>query len=123
MARRVNGSNGTVSEVAKRSYWGKADARIVVEAWRRSGEALAAFARRHGLQPSRISRWSARLPKPSSNGDGLEFHPVRVVQSAEPPPGLDGIEVVLVDGRRVRIPAGFAAEELRRVLMVLDGDA
>lgn len=31
------------------------------------------------------------------------------------------MEVVLVDGRSVRVPAGFATEDLRRILIVLEG--
>jgi hypothetical protein len=31
------------------------------------------------------------------------------------------MEVVLVDGLRVRVPEGFAAEELERLLGVLEG--
>jgi hypothetical protein len=31
------------------------------------------------------------------------------------------IEVVLLDGRRVRVPAGFASEDLERVLRVVEG--
>lgn len=35
----------------------------------------------------------------------------------------EAIELVLVDGRRVRVPEGFAAEDLERVLAVLEGRA
>jgi hypothetical protein len=30
------------------------------------------------------------------------------------------IEVVLLDGRRVRVPSGFASEDLERVLQVVE---
>jgi hypothetical protein len=78
---------------------------------------MTVFAREHGLVVQRLSRWVARLGR-SSNGR-VRFHRVQLVG------GLRGtsaaIEVVLMDGRRVVVPEGFAAEELERVLGVLEG--
>lgn len=101
----------------QKDYWREADARAVVEAWRRSGEPLSRFARGRGLQPHRLSRWAARL---DGKGRPVPFHPVRVV-GGEGGERREAIEVVLLDGRRVRIPAGFAAADLERVLAVLEG--
>ncbi len=49
-------------------YWHEADGRRVVEAWLRSGETAAAFARRHGLSTKRLAYWRKRLtvPPPTS---------------------------------------------------------
>jgi hypothetical protein len=48
----------------------------------------------------------------------LRFHPVELVGSATGvQPSL--MQVVLLDGRRVRVPAGFASDDLERVLQVL----
>jgi hypothetical protein len=53
-------------------------------------------------------------------GEGsLRFHPVRVVTRGEPSGGGQPIEIHLLGGLRVRVPGGFAAEDLRRVLSVL----
>ena len=46
-----------IAAVVGRRYWREAEARVVVEAWRASGESLAGFARRHGLGAPRIA-WS-----------------------------------------------------------------
>ncbi|HZO37598.1 MAG TPA: hypothetical protein VFE97_00120 [Methylomirabilota bacterium] len=35
---------------------------MVLEQWRRSGESIAAFARRHGITPGRLYWWKKRLP-------------------------------------------------------------
>lgn len=105
--------------VARKGYWREADARVVVRAWRRSGKPAVRFAVENGLDPARLSRWAARLDGRAN--PGVRFHPVRLI----PPVGRgvagEAIEVVLVDGRRVRVPAGFAAEDLERVLGVLEG--
>jgi hypothetical protein len=50
----------SIAEVVGRRYWREAEARVVVEAWRTSGESLAGFARRHGLGPQRIGWWARR---------------------------------------------------------------
>ena len=114
MAGRKNG----VARVAKLRYWQAGDARVVVEAWKDSGEGLPAFARRHGIKPRRLGQWARRL---ETSGEEVAFHPVRVVQApAEERPGADPIEVVLGDGRSVRVPPGFAAQDLERVLCVLE---
>jgi hypothetical protein len=107
-----------VKKIAERQRWRAEDGRVMVEAWRRSGESLSAFASRHGLRGERISRWSSRFRK--GEREGLSFHQVRLVEF----PGRcqpDGkIEVMLADGRSVRVPHGFAPEELQKVLRVLE---
>jgi hypothetical protein len=50
----------------------------------------------------------------------VRFHPVRLVEPRREECGSDAIEVVLLDGRRVRVPAGFAADDFERVLAVLE---
>ena len=42
--------DAAVVRVAARRYWREADARVVVEAWRRSGESLSPFARRYRVR-------------------------------------------------------------------------
>lgn len=103
--------------VARRRYWRAAEARVVVEAWRQSGQPLAAFARRYGLRAPRVGRWVRELEE---GQEPVRFHPVRLVEREEPrQPCPDPIEIVLGDGQAVRVPAGFAAEDLTRVLSVL----
>jgi transposase-like protein len=116
MARR---RMDVISEVVRRRRWREADAQIVLRVSRESGMSLSRFAREHGVQPARIWRWSARLGE-QSNGS-VVFHPVRLIRSSngDHNPGI--IEVILPDGRRVRVPEGFAAADLARVLAVLEG--
>jgi len=110
-----------ISEVIQKRRWREADARLVIAASQACGKPLLSFAREYGLQPSRIWRWSARLRGQSSGT--VRFHPVRLVEPDRGDPSPGTIEVVLLDGRRVRVPQGFAAEDLVRVLEVLEGAA
>jgi transposase len=107
---------GRVAEVAVRRYWREAEARVMVEAWRTSGESLAGFARRHGVDPRRVARWAGRVA--GSVPAPVRFHPVRLADRDGG--GGAAIEIHLVGGPRVRVPAGFQAEDLRRVVAVLE---
>jgi hypothetical protein len=108
-----------VLRIAGRQRWGEDDAKVVVEAWRRSGESLSHFAGRYRLRGERIGRWASRIEKPE--GNGLSFHRVRLVEAQDRwHQGGEKIEVVLTDGRLVRVPHGFAPEDLQQVLRVLE---
>lgn len=102
-----------IAAVARRPYWREDDARVVVEAWRRSDETLATFAKHHGLHPHRIARWASKIKH--SESSAVRFHAVRVASS----PSAAAIEIQLGDGWRVRVYQDFVAEDLRRVLAVL----
>ena len=114
MSRR--GTEG-ISSVVQRRRWKESEGQLVVTAWKQSGKPMTVFAREHGLVVQRLSRWVARLGR-SSNGR-VRFHRVQLVGGLRERNAA--IEVVLVDGRRVVVPEGFAAEELERVLGVLEG--
>lgn len=105
-----------VRQVAARVYWREADARVLVAAWRNSGEALSAFARRQRVEPKRLARWVRRLGRAGVRP--LRFHPVRLVESLPETEGVP-IEIQLAGGQRVRVAHGFQAEDLSRVLAVL----
>ena len=54
----------------------------------------------------------------------VRFHAVRMVADAVPGRrGREAIEVVLPDGRVVRVPPGFAPGDLHQVLRVLTAEA
>ena len=112
MARKAE-----VRRVAGRLYWREADARILVDAWRKSGESLSGFARRQGVEGKRLACWVRRLER--AGGGRLHFHPVRLVGSLPESGGGAPIEIQLAGGQRVRVAHGFQTEDLRRVLAVL----
>ena len=113
--RRTEEIRGTI----RKRRWSEAEARLVVSASQASGKSVSSFAREYGLQPSRIWRWLARLQGESKGG--MRFHPIRLVEPEHLDPRPSTIEVVLLNGRRVRVPQGFVAEDLVRVLEVLEG--
>lgn len=106
-------ANGELRGVTRSRYWREEDARVVVDAWRASGETVAEFSRTHGIASERLARWAARLGDPA-----VRFHPVRLTPEPEGR-GAGVIEIELRDGTIVRLPTGFAIEDLRRILSVV----
>ena len=122
----VEGKEATVVETAARQHWRKDDARLVLDAWRRSGQTMSAFARLYGIQYERLARWKRRLRgEPNGEpGEAVRFHPVRVRPVArQSHDSVDRIELVLSKGRSIRVPHGFDAEDLRRLLAVVEASA
>lgn len=113
-----------IVRIARSRYWREAEARAVIRSWQRSGEPLCGFARGYGLKPRRIARWVSQLDGAAATE--VRFHPIRLVdseQGRQAASGREAIEVVLENGRRVRVPEGFTAEGLRRVLTVVEDRA
>lgn len=95
-----------------------------ISSWRRSGLSQSAYGRRVGVSGATISRWHRVLgrsagPKGVSTGQGF----ARVVVS-EPvgsaPKGRSVLEIVVGNGRSVRVSEGFDADTLRQVLRVVE---
>lgn len=109
-----------VRRLVAQRYWRESAARAVIEAWRQSGEPLAAFARRHGMPRQRLGRWVRRL---AGSRRRVRFHPVRLVErdaSEVVQGGGAPIEIEWASGRRVRVMPGFSGEDLARVLEILE---
>lgn len=77
--------------------WSSDDARRVFEAWQRSSESLAAFARRHGYSASRLYWWRRRLASAPVELTTLALVPATVTSEASSP-------------ITIRLPNGIAVE-------------
>jgi len=108
-----------------RKYWREADAAAVLDAWRASGLRLSEFARERGLSSKRLMRWRRRLEPAGAVSTAVAFHPVQLL--GLPQTGRDAradrIEIALGSGCEIRVPSGFAAEDLALVLDVLQARA
>jgi hypothetical protein len=114
--------DAAVAEVAARRHWREDDARVLLDAWRRSGQTLTAFAQVYDVHPERLGRWHRLLR--AERQRGVRFHPVRVRGvEGRSEAGGDRIELVVSSGRLIRVPHGFDAEDLRRVLAVAEAGA
>lgn len=87
-----------------------------IQLWQSSGLTVRAFCARHRLAEPRFYAWRRLLRQ--RQRPVTRFVPVHV--RATPEPATDQVlEVVLADGRRLRVPPGFDAATLRQVLAVL----
>lgn len=98
-----------------------AEMRPLVEEWRQGSASQAEVARRHGLNPGTFSWWCARLGGRAGKRRGPaspRLVPVKVVDAPRSA-GARRFDVVLSQGLRVRVPSGFEATELRRLVEAL----
>lgn len=113
--------NGWLERARTGGQWSSEEAAEAIAAWQRSGESLAAFARRHGLVAERISYWRRRLEPSVSTSNAL----VPVTVRAAAPVVMTGAPLVTVTVGAVRLdvedPGGVAPEWLARVVRVLQG--
>jgi transposase-like protein len=90
-----------------------------IDQWRVSGLSVRAFCAQHGLSSASFYHWRRVLERRAAEGPA--FVPVQVVADALPTQA-SALEVVLLDGRTVRVAPGFDAATLRRLLVVLEGE-
>ena len=89
-----------------------------IEQWKVSGLSVQAFCAQHGLSSASFYHWRCVLERRAAEA---AFVPVQVVADAVPAQA-SALEVVLADGRAVRVAPGFDAATLRRLLAVLQGE-
>jgi hypothetical protein len=90
-----------------------------IDQWRASGLSVRAFCDRHGLAAASFYNWR-RVLRRRPAAEQPAFVPVQVVADALPAQA-SALEVVLTDGRAVRVAPGFDAATLRQLLAVLEG--
>jgi len=108
--------DGKIGGAIAKRRWTEAEAQTILEAQRRSGQSLLAFARRHGIGSHRLYDWRRRL---GGTGVAARFLPVTVKATAVEAP--EAITILLRGGRAVRVTPGFDDQMLARVVEVLEG--
>ena len=86
--------------------------------WQTSGLSVRAFWERRGLTVASFYAWRRVLERRAA--EKPVFLPVQVVADAVPTQTC-ALEVVLPDGRTVRVAPGFDTTTLRQLLAVLEG--
>ncbi len=98
-----------------------AEARRHLEAWKRSGWTLTAYARSVGMSFQRLHRWRRKLNGAGRTAGG-GFVPVRIVARLEKrgsSGGEGGFELVSRGGLRLRVGRDFDEAMLERLLRVM----
>jgi transposase-like protein len=86
--------------------WTADEAGIVLEQWQRSGESIAAFARRHGITPARLYWWRKRLVdgacmRGAATAPSLTLVPATVVTASTAT--VARVEIWLRDGIAIEV--------------------
>jgi transposase len=132
-----------ISVVARRRRWTLEQKVALVEEVLRPGASVASVADRHGMSRSLLFAWRRQVREGAMPGvvraeAAAGLVPVRVVQDASPPegprpspplrgpagrPGRSGttVEVVLRNGRVLRVAEAIGPEVLGRLASALDG--
>jgi hypothetical protein len=105
---------GRARDEGKERQW-----RRRINQWRASGLSVWAFCAQRGLSSASFYHWRRVLARRAAEGPA--FVPVQVVADVVPA-HAGALEVVLVDGRAVRVAPGFDAATSRRLLAVLEGE-
>lgn len=122
----------TGDRVEKRARRKRADWIPEIQRWRASGQDAEAYAAAHGLHPRTLAWWARQLEgssgvkqssgakrsgaKPSANFLPARLSDSRATSAVEAARELHDVEVVLRNGRRVRVSREFQLEALARLL-------
>ena len=106
----------------RRRHWEE-----VMRRWREGGQTVRAFCRAENLRESAFYFWRRELtrrrrrdPKPAAGANNApSFLPVHLVEPSAAEPAR-GVEIVLGQGRTLRVPPGFDRQTLADVLAVLE---
>jgi len=122
-----------ITGVERRRQWPLERKLAVLEEAAYSSESAASVARRHDIRPQQLYRWRRELRE--GRLDGTEptppFLPVSLADREEPEPSprrpeprrgkpRSRIEIVLGNGRMLRVDAGIEENALRRLVGVLE---
>lgn len=105
--------------------------RELMAQWRQSGLPVRVFCRRQGVAKSPFYRWRRRLEQPEgpkaallpvriTHEEKALFLPVRVTYPDAAPTADAGVDIVLANGRCVRVRTGFDHATLVQVVDLLD---
>jgi transposase len=89
--------------------------------WQQSSMSVRAFCVRHDLSQPSFYAWRREIQQRDAAAN--TFMPVRVLPDRVPDqqrPRTDALEVVLADGRRLRVSPGFDPATLRHLLAILE---
>jgi len=94
-----------------------------LEALGQSGLSVRKFAAREGLKAGSLSFWKWKLDRTGRPAEAPRIAPLKFVEltaEIQAAPAGPSFEVVLVSGRVVRVPSGFDAAELARLVAAVE---
>jgi hypothetical protein len=96
--------------------WTEIEARGALEAWKRSGMSLEAFARSRGIVPQRLHWWKKKLRFGVAAVKESALVPVRIVEARRGEP----VTVLLRSGHMLKVGRDFDEQTFERVVALLE---
>ena len=103
----------STQEFRRRSYW-----RTLLARWQRSGLSVRAFCREEGLSEPSFYLWRRKLDQ--AHNIKPTFIPVHVVTDEDRQAASGSIEIVLANGRSLRVGPGFDSPTLVKLVDLLE---
>lgn len=113
-----------LKQIAAKKRWSEADARVVLAAWRESGQSQEAFCKKIGIGTWRLWQWKKRLGD-TAGKPHPRFVPVSLVNNGAAGSQSEGVtvEIVLPRGLKVRTGTGFNPEKVAELVFALERGA
>ena len=105
-----------IRRLARISRWSARDAHQVMELCESSGISVRKFCLRHGLGYKRMMKWRERFRNEAKAGEFIEVK----VKETNQPSAKTHVDVILWNGRMVRVSPGYDAGFLTELLTVLE---
>ena len=102
--------------MTKRGKKARTKWRRLIREQSRSGQTVTAFCREHGLCRPYFFAWKKRLQESAAT----KFLEVQVKEPARSASNDAGVEILLQNGRSLRVRPGFDAEHVRTLLAVVE---
>ena len=89
-----------------------------VRAWKKSSLTARQYAKQEGISHWSLYTWATSLNRQVAKDEAPAFLPVEVIEAPAP---VEPIDLVLGNGRVVRVSCGFDSTTLSRVIEVAEG--
>jgi hypothetical protein len=89
-----------------------------VRAWKKSSLTARQYAEQEGISHWSLYTWATSLNRQVAKDEAPAFLPVEVIEAPAP---VEPIDLVLGNGRVVRVSCGFDSTTLSRVIEVAEG--
>ena len=100
--------------------WTEIEARGALEAWKRSGMSLEAFARSRGIVPQRLHWWKKKLRFGVAAAKESALVPVRIVEARTDARRGEPVTVLLRSGHMLKVGRDFDEQTFARVVALLE---